>query len=117
MREASAQDLIYEKISKNPKYHELVRRRQSLGWSLSAIMLVIYFGFILLVAFAPKLLGTPVASGVTTADRIKAAMIACFRYFASVAPVTTPSRARMVSTSGNSNAQPKINRNFTLKSM
>ena len=66
MREASAQDLIYEKISKNPKYHELVRRRQSLGWSLSAIMLVIYFGFILLVAFAPKLLGTPVASGVTT---------------------------------------------------
>ena len=50
-------------------------------------------------------------------DRIKAAMIACFRYFASVAPVTTPSRARMVSTSGNSNAQPKISRNFTLKSI
>ena len=55
MREASAQDLIYEKISKNPKYHELVRRRQLLGWSLSAIMLVIYFGFILLVARSTSL--------------------------------------------------------------
>ena len=29
-------------------------------------MLVIYFGFILLVAFAPKFLGTPLGAGVTT---------------------------------------------------
>ena len=54
------------KIEQNPDYQELVRRRSSLGWMLSLIMLVIYFGFILLVAYAPKFLGTPLGSGVTT---------------------------------------------------
>jgi uncharacterized membrane protein (DUF485 family) len=54
------------RIEHDPNYQELVRRRSSLGWMLSLIMLVIYFGFILLVAYAPKFLGTPLGSGVTT---------------------------------------------------
>ena len=33
---------------------------------LSLIMLVIYFGFILLVAYAPNFLGTPIGTGVMT---------------------------------------------------
>ena len=56
----------YEKIEQDPNYQELVRRRSSLGWTLSLIMLIIYFGFILLVASAPKFLGTPLGTGVTT---------------------------------------------------
>jgi uncharacterized membrane protein (DUF485 family) len=35
----------------NPKFKELVRARASLSWTLTIIMLVVYFGFILLVAF------------------------------------------------------------------
>ena len=54
------------KIERDPNYQELVRRRSSLGWMLSAIMLIIYFGFILLVAYAPKFLGTRIGTGVTT---------------------------------------------------
>ncbi|BAC49379.1 blr4114 [Bradyrhizobium diazoefficiens USDA 110] len=54
------------KIERDPNYQELVRRRSSLGWMLSAVMLVVYFGFILLVAYAPKFLGIPLGSGVTT---------------------------------------------------
>ena len=54
------------RIEQDPNYQELVRRRSSLGWMLSAIMLVIYFGFILLVAFGKEFLGTPIGSGVTT---------------------------------------------------
>jgi uncharacterized membrane protein (DUF485 family) len=54
------------RIERDPNYQELVRRRSSLGWTLSLIMLVVYFGFILLVAYAPKFLGTPLGSGVTT---------------------------------------------------
>ncbi len=57
---------LQEKIERNPKYSELVHRRKSLGLTLSAIMLVIYFGFILLVAYAPQLLATPLAGGLTT---------------------------------------------------
>jgi uncharacterized membrane protein (DUF485 family) len=56
----------YETIQQDPDYQELVRRRSSLGWALSLIMLVIYFGFILLVAYAPKFLGMRLGSGVTT---------------------------------------------------
>ena len=56
----------HEKIKQDPSYQELVRRRSSLGWTLSLIMLVIYFGFIVLVAYAPKFLGIPLGSGVTT---------------------------------------------------
>jgi uncharacterized membrane protein (DUF485 family) len=54
------------RIEQDPNYQELVRRRSSLGWMLSAIMLVIYFGFILLVAFAKDFLGTPISEGSVT---------------------------------------------------
>jgi uncharacterized membrane protein (DUF485 family) len=56
----------HEKIEQDPNYQELVRRRSSLGWTLTVIMLIIYFGFILLVAYAPKFLGTPLGAGVMT---------------------------------------------------
>lgn len=57
----------YEKISRSPKFQELVRQRSRLAIILSVIMLVIYFGFILLVAYAPGFLGTPISNaGVTT---------------------------------------------------
>ena len=56
----------HEDIRQNPNYQELVRRRSSLGWTLSLIMLGIYFGFILLVAYAPKFLGMRLGTGVTT---------------------------------------------------
>src|SRR5260370_1094442 len=48
-----------------PDYQELARRRASVGWTLSLIMLVIYFGCILVVAYAPKFLGIPLGTGVT----------------------------------------------------
>ena len=44
----------------NPDFRELERTRGRLGWTLTAIMLVIYFGFVLMVAFTPKLMATPV---------------------------------------------------------
>ncbi|MGO9391477.1 DUF485 domain-containing protein [Rhodoblastus sp.] len=54
-------------IENNPKFKELVATRKSLGWTLSLVMLAIYFGFILLVAFDKAFLGTPLSSdGVTT---------------------------------------------------
>ncbi|MBB4197520.1 hypothetical protein CCR94_22355 [Rhodoblastus sphagnicola] len=56
-------------IEKNPKFQELVATRKTLGWTLSAAMLAIYFGFILLVAFNKdlgNLLGIPLAAGSVT---------------------------------------------------
>ena len=56
----------YEAIQRNPKYQELVRTRSSFGWTLTAITLMIYFGFILLIAYAPKFLGIHMGSSVMT---------------------------------------------------
>lgn len=56
----------YERIQSSAKFRQLVERRSRLATMLSVVMLVIYFGFILLVAYAPGFLGMPVGSGVTT---------------------------------------------------
>lgn len=56
----------YERIQSSAKFRQLVERRGKLATTLSLVMLAIYFGFILLVAYAPGFLGTPIGSGVTT---------------------------------------------------
>jgi uncharacterized membrane protein (DUF485 family) len=56
----------YERVLQNPRFQALVRQRSSFAWVLSIVMLVIYFGFILLVAFAKPLLATKVGGGVTS---------------------------------------------------
>lgn len=56
----------YVRIRENPRFHELVRARGGFALTLSLAMLAIYFGFILIVAFAPGFLGTPVAAGMVT---------------------------------------------------
>jgi uncharacterized membrane protein (DUF485 family) len=53
-------------IRREPLFRELVDKRTRFAWQLSAAMLVIYFGFIAIIAFAPKLLATPIGGGVTT---------------------------------------------------
>lgn len=61
---ASASDL--ETLAEDPRYQRLVQQRGRLAWLLTAVMLFIYLGFILLVAFAKPLLGRPIAGGATT---------------------------------------------------
>ena len=57
------QQELTARIRNNPKFSELVSKRTAFGWRLSIVMLLIYYAFILLVAFAPGILGTPIASG------------------------------------------------------
>jgi uncharacterized membrane protein (DUF485 family) len=56
---------IYERIRKNPKFDVLVSKRSHFAWLLTAIVLGIYFIFIMVVAFNPKLLATPIFAGGT----------------------------------------------------
>jgi uncharacterized membrane protein (DUF485 family) len=57
---------VLETVKRDRRFQELVTKRTRFAWVLSATMLVIYFGFIFIIAFAPKSLGTPIGSGVTT---------------------------------------------------
>ena len=57
---------LIRRIVENPKYQQLKARRTRLGWALTVAMLVVYYGFILLVAFGKPLLSTRLGEGVTT---------------------------------------------------
>ena len=60
----------HDSILANPSFQALVRERTRFGTMLTIIMLVIYFGFILLVAFGKGFLATKIGSGVTTVGMI-----------------------------------------------
>lgn len=62
----SDENAIYERIYHNPKFQDLVRRRSSFAWTLAIVMLVVYYGFVLLVAFGKAFLATKVGTGVMT---------------------------------------------------
>ncbi len=59
------EESVARRIEGTPQFIELVRKRSSLAWTLTIIMLVIYYGFIALVAFAPALIGQNVGGAVT----------------------------------------------------
>ncbi len=54
------------RIAADPRYRQLVRRRSRFTWTLTGIMLVVYFGYILLIAFDKTFLAQPVSSGSAT---------------------------------------------------
>jgi uncharacterized membrane protein (DUF485 family) len=59
-------DPVVEKIQKNPKYQELRRKRNAYGWGLTLLMMVVYYGYIALIAFDKSFLAQPIGPGVTS---------------------------------------------------
>jgi len=72
---------LVEQIKNDPNYKELVAKRTSFALILSAIMLVVYFGFILLIAYFPHVLGTPLSSDTVTTVGIPVGMGVIFFAF------------------------------------
>ena len=54
------------RIANNPKYQELKAKRSSFGWILTAMMMIVYYGYIVLIAFNKEFLGQRMGEGVTT---------------------------------------------------
>mgnify|MGYP000550024017 FL=1 len=59
-------DPMVQKIQSHPKYLELRTKRNRLGIFLTALMLIVYYGYIALIAFDKKFLAQPIGTGVTT---------------------------------------------------
>ncbi|MES2820726.1 MAG: DUF485 domain-containing protein [Pseudomonadota bacterium] len=57
---------IYIQIQQNPRFQELVSKRERFAWLLSALMLGMYLAFILVIAFVPQWLGTRIDPESTT---------------------------------------------------
>ena len=60
------QDDMVQKIKADPNYRKLVSARSSFGWTLTWIMMAVYYGFILLIAFNKEFLSTKTGAGVMT---------------------------------------------------
>ncbi|AEF87675.1 hypothetical protein DR66_5615 [Delftia acidovorans] len=59
-------DPVVDKIQRHPKYQELRSRRNRLGLFLTLLMLVVYYGYIALIAFDKSFLAQPIGAGVTS---------------------------------------------------
>lgn len=59
-------DSMLERIASDPNYHELRQKRLRFGWRLTIAMLVVYYGFITLIAFSKETLAARIGDGVMT---------------------------------------------------
>ncbi|AGW95238.1 MULTISPECIES: DUF485 domain-containing protein [Cupriavidus] len=57
---------LAQRIIANPNYQRLVSTRSTYGWVLAGMMMVVYYGYILLVAFGKSLLSARIGDGVMT---------------------------------------------------
>jgi uncharacterized membrane protein (DUF485 family) len=57
---------IAHRIASHPRYRELKARRSRFGWWLTLAMMVVYYGFIVLVAFDKQFLSSRLGDGVMT---------------------------------------------------
>lgn len=62
-------------IKSDPNFIKLVTTRSAFAWKLTIAMLVVYFSFILTIAFSPETLGTPLSSDTVTTVGIPVGII------------------------------------------
>jgi len=64
-----------KRIEADPNYRKLVAERKLFSWTLAIITLVIYYGFIAVIAFAPGIISTKVSGDITIGIIIGVAVI------------------------------------------
>jgi uncharacterized membrane protein (DUF485 family) len=63
------------RIENDPNYQKLVSERKSLGWTLAIITLIMYYGYIAIVAFIPSLIAVPLFGSITVGIVLGVAII------------------------------------------
>src|SRR5215472_12176164 len=63
------------RVESDPNYLKLVSERKSLGWTLTIITLVMYYGYIAIVAFVPSIIAIPLAGSITVGIVLGVAII------------------------------------------
>ena len=74
-------DKLVDRIKSNPNYQELVKKRSGFALKLAIFVLVIFYAFILTIAFEPSLLGIKTGDGVMTIAFPIAAAIIVISFF------------------------------------
>ena len=53
-------------IKNDPNFKTLIKKRTRFGWILTLMVLIVYFSYILTIAFNPSALATPISEGSVT---------------------------------------------------
>ena len=56
----------YERIRSNPRFQEFVNKRNSYSIVMSILMIIAYYGYIVLIAFDKPFLATKISAGAVT---------------------------------------------------
>lgn len=59
-------DDLVARVNASPTYQKLVKTRSSYGWFLTALMMIVYYGFTLLVAFGKGFMSQRIGDSVMT---------------------------------------------------
>ena len=59
-------DEIAARVEANPKYHRLLHVRRSFSIVMTVLVMLVYYGYILLIAFDRELLASKIGEGMTT---------------------------------------------------
>ena len=57
---------VIQRIQSDPEYQILVSRRNRFGWTMTILMLIVYYGYIGLIAFDKEFLAQRIGNGVST---------------------------------------------------
>jgi len=57
---------VVQRVKADPDYQKLVKTRSRFGWTLTWAMMIVYYGFTLMVAFNKEFMGTRIGDGVMT---------------------------------------------------
>lgn len=60
------EDHVSRKIAQDPRYRMLLKRRARFTWTLTGVIVAVFFGYVLTIAFRPDLLATPIWQGAAT---------------------------------------------------
>lgn len=73
-------DIETARIAQNSRFKELVHERTRFGWTLTIAMLLVYFGFIGLIAFDKSLLAMKVGSATTSLGLVLGVAVIVFAF-------------------------------------
>lgn len=55
-----------QELSSSEEYQALVKQRTKIIWPLTMLMLIVYFGFVLIIAFIPEIFAQKIGDGHTS---------------------------------------------------
>lgn len=71
-------DDTVRRVVAHPKYQELVQKRTRVSLAFFAVMIVIYAGFIITLAYLPELFSRPIGEGYTMSIGVLTATLVAF---------------------------------------